>query len=67
MAQYLVASKNHTNDTDPGGGGDKVNPIDLLTSRRDLQTQATISVVLGLAAFLGFCVSLWFLFVVRVE
>ena len=30
---------------------------DLLTSKRDLQTQATISVVLGLGAFLAFCVS----------
>ena len=55
MAQHYEAAKK--NDTGGGGIGDKVDPIDLLTSRRDLQTQATISVVLGLAAFLGFCVS----------
>ena len=33
------------------------DPINLLTSRRDLATQATISIVLGLFAFLLFCVS----------
>ena len=42
--------------TDKNGDPDKVDPIDMISSKRDLQTQATISVVLGLFAFLLFCV-----------
>ena len=35
------------------------DPMKMLTSTRDLPTQATISVALGLSAFLVFCVRFW--------
>ena len=43
--------------SDDEGDPQKPDLRDLLTSQHDLQTQATISVVLGLFAFLAFCVS----------
>lgn len=36
----------------------KKDPLDLFLAARDLPTQATISVVLGIFAFLAFCVSI---------
>lgn len=38
---------------------DDPDPGTLFTSARDLPAQATISVILGLFAFLTFCVSPW--------
>ena len=41
------------------GGGDDPDPGKLLTGSRDIVPQAVLSLVLGLTAFLTFCVGLY--------